>query len=135
MTTVEEILIQKGPTVIVTPAATTVKEAADKMAEAKVGSIVIEEYPKILGIFTERDLLVRVVAQGRDPATTPVSLVMSSPVASCTPNADVHQAARAMTDQHIRHLVVVDKEQIVGLLSVRDVLGHILAEQTHPPAQ
>jgi CBS domain-containing protein len=134
MTTVENILIEKGPDVIATQATTTVKDAACKMAQARVGSIVVEEYPKILGIFTERDLLVRVVAEGRDPAATPVSQVMSSPVATCAPEADIHQAARTMTDQHIRHLVVVDKEEIVGLVSVRDVLECILKQQAQPSA-
>ena len=128
MLTIEDILLAKGPDVMVATSETTVLEATKQMAEAGVGSMVIEDEAGADGIFTERDLLKRVVAEGLDPAVTLLSEVMSSPVATCDPATDVRDALTVMFDQHIRHLVVEEDGALVGLIGVRDVLSVLFKE-------
>lgn len=134
MATVEDILLSKGSGVIAAAPDTTVREAARRMAEADVGSLIIEQAPDILGIFTERDLLRRVVAAGRNPDTTFVRDVMSSPVKSCSPRDDVRGVAARLGRERLRHLAVVDAGEVVGLLSLRDLLAAELAEAGSPVA-
>lgn len=128
MLTVEDILLVKGPDVMVATSATTVLEAARQMAETGVGSVVIEDHDGVDGIFTERDLLRRVVVAGKDPAVTPLLEVMSSPVATCSLSTTVRDALAGMFEKHIRHLVVQEDSGLVGLIGVRDVLAALLKE-------
>ena len=128
MLTVRDILLVKGPDVMVATSTTTVLEAAKQMAEASVGSVIIEDSGGADGIFTERDLLRRVVVAGRDPTTTPLSKVMSSPVATCSMSTTVLDAQKIMFEKHIRHLVVEEDGGLVGLIGVRDVLAALLGE-------
>ncbi len=128
MLTVEDILLVKGPDVMVATSTTTVLEAAGQMAEAGVGSVVIEDSAGAHGIFTERDLLRRVVVAGRDPAVTPLSEVMSSPVATCNLSTTVRDALGVMFEKHIRHLVVQEGGGLFGLIGIRDVLAALLRE-------
>ncbi len=129
MLTVEDILLVKGPDVMVATSTTTVLEASRQMAEANVSSVVIEDSAGANGIFTERDLLNRVVAAGLDPAATPLSEVMSSPVATCNMSTTACDAFDSMFERHMRHLVVVEEDGgLVGLIGVRDVLAALLRE-------
>ena len=122
MTTVEDILMNKGSDVIVSAPMDTVLEAARLMSEAHVGSVVIRQDNRVAGLFTERDLLRRVVAAGKDPATTRLADVMSSPVLTCRLADDLEDCASRMGERKIRHLVVVEQDALVGLISLRDVL-------------
>ena len=122
MKTVEDILMVKGSEVIVSSPTETVLDAARVMAEAHVGSVVIRRDDRVVGLFTERDLLSRVVAAGRDPATTCLPDVMSSPVQTCRLSDDLEDCARRMSEQKIRHLVVVEQDALVGMISLRDIL-------------
>ncbi len=122
MATVEDILMIKGPDVIVASPGSTVMEAATLMAEANVGSVIIRTEGKVEGIFTERDLLRRVVTTGKDPNTVLLSEVMSSPVKSCRLADDIRHCAEMLNDRHIRHLAVIEEGALVGLISFRDVL-------------
>ena len=128
MLTVEDILLVKGPDVMVATSTTSVLEAIREMAEAHVGSVVIEDSARADGIFTERDLLRRVMAVGLDPAVTPLCEVMSSPVATCSASTTVRDALNIMFEKHIRHLVVEEGAGLVGLIGVRDVLAALLKE-------
>ncbi len=123
MTTVEQILAVKGPDVIVVTPTSTVLEVSKLMAEANVGSVIVREKGEVLGIFTERDLMRRVVASGKDPSELPVAEVMSSPVRSCRLADDVAACAELLADGHIRHLAVIEDGTLVGLIGLRDFLG------------
>jgi CBS domain-containing protein len=123
MATVEEVLMRKGPDVIVAGPATTVQQAASLMAQADVGALVIKLDQQILGIFTERDAVRRVIIYGRDPAVTLLSEVMSAPVHTCRLADDVCECGERMARQHVRHLVVVEGGALVGVISQRDVLA------------
>ena len=122
MTTVEQILAMKGPDVIVVASASTVQDVSKLMTEANVGSVIVREEDAILGIFTERDLLRRIVAVGKDPSAVPVGEVMSSPVRSCRLGDDVEVCAERLAEDHIRHLAVIEDGALVGLIGLRDIL-------------
>ena len=135
MTTVEQVLAVKGPDVIVASSSTTVLEAAKLMSEANVGSVVVREEGQVLGIFTERDLLRRVVAHKKDPSQIQLQEVMSSPVKICRLNDDIRDCAEELTRTHIRHLAVIEDGALVGLISFRDVLTtqvHDTERRTEP---
>ena len=135
MTTVEQVLAVKGPDVIVASSSTTVLEAAKLMSEANVGSVVVREEGQVLGIFTERDLLRRVVAHKKDPSQIQLQEVMSSPVKICRLNDDIRDCAEQLTRTHIRHLAVTEDDALVGLISFRDVLTaqvHDAERRTEP---
>jgi len=121
MTTVEQILEIKGPDVIVAAPTSTVLKVSKLMAEANVGSVIVRKQGEVLGIFTERDLLRRIVAPGKDPSAVPVAKVMSSPVASCRLTDNVAACAKRLTEDHIRHLAVIEDGVLVGLIGLRDI--------------
>jgi len=122
METVEQILAVKGPDVIVAAPTDTVREVSKLMAEANVGSVIVREEGAVLGIFTERDLLRRIVAPGKDPSAIPVADVMSSPVQHCRLADDVATCAERLGREHIRHLAVIEDGALVGLIGLRDIL-------------
>ncbi len=121
MPTVEAILQRKGRQVHSVPHDATVLEAARRMNEHRIGALVVVRENKVVGIFTERDVLNRVVAARRDPATTRVEEVMSSPVACCSPQTTRAECRHVMRERRIRHLPVVDDEKLVGIVSIGDI--------------
>lgn len=128
MQTVEDILMAKGPDVIVASPGTTVLEAVRLMAEAKVGSLIVKDDDGVAGIFTERDLLSRVVARSLEPGATMLADVMSSPVESVRLTTTVDDVGFAMSRSHIRHLVVMEDGALIGVVGLRDVLAAQLRE-------
>lgn len=110
---------------------TTVKDAIDVMAREHVGSALIMSDGRLAGIFTERDAVSRVLAQGRDPATTPLSAVMTGKPLTVRPQATAMEALRVLRDGGFRHLPVVDEGILVGVVSLRDFVGAELAEMEH----
>lgn len=106
-----------------------VRDAARQMDARNVASIlVIDAGERLLGIFTERDLLRRVVSAGRDPDKTAISDVMTSKPHTVGPDTSALQAMRVMQEHHIRHLPVVQGDHAIGVLSIRDFLGGELDE-------
>ncbi|MEM7309245.1 MAG: CBS domain-containing protein [Planctomycetota bacterium] len=108
----------------------TVLDAARLMQEAHIGAILVTgEREKLVGIFTERDLMSRVVVAGHDPGTLLLEEVMTRGLVTSTPERRVTEAAQEMQDRHIRHLPVVEDGQVVGILSLRDLLrAHLEAK-------
>lgn len=99
----------------------TVGDAARRMAERSCGSILVLDRDRLLGIFTERDLLVRVVAPGRDPGATPLAEVMTAEPETIGIDESVVDAVRRMDEGSFRHLPVLDAGRVVDVISVRDV--------------
>jgi CBS domain-containing protein len=120
--TIEEILMTKGPDVLIALPDNTVFEAARMMTQADCGSVVVQSDTELLGIFTERDLLKRVAAKGLDINTTRLDEVMSSPVKTCALGDDIRQVADRMESDRIRHLIVVEGDVVIGMVSLRDIL-------------
>jgi CBS domain-containing protein len=129
MHTIKEILGNKEQTVFRIAEDATVLEAAGIMNERRIGALVVTRGEKVVGIFTERDILNRVVAQRRDAAETVVRDVMTSPVACCTPETTRAECRTVMRNRRIRHLPVVQDERLVGIISIGDLIEDEEAEQ------
>mgnify|MGYP000898359506 FL=1 len=110
------------------PETMTVREAAIRMAEAKVGAMLILDHGKLTGIFTERDILNRVVAKRLDPDATPLSQVMTSDPRTISADKPLAHALVMMDEGGYRHVPVMDSGQPVGMVSARDALGAELIE-------
>ena len=106
----------------------TLRDAAKIMAKHRVGSAVVQDAEMLAGILTERDVLTA-VASGANPDSTSIQDVMTPDVVTVGPEWDLVEAAAEMARHRIRHLVVYQGSQLLGILSVRDVLPHLLPEQ------
>jgi CBS domain-containing protein len=129
MATVQNILARKGSDIISVAPGETVLHAAELMNERGIGGLVVTEGKRLAGIFTERDILRRVVAQRRDPAATKVADVMTTPVTACGPDTPLDDCAAMMTGKRIRHLPVVGDKGLVGVITIGDVLAFQVSEQ------
>ena len=122
MATVADILTRKGTQVLTIGPQATVVDAAVLMNEHKVGSLVVTEEGRVVGMFTERDVLRRVVGERRDPSQTRVGEVMTAEVFCCTPETTLEEARGAMKNRRIRHLPLVDGDnRLHGLVSIGDL--------------
>ena len=102
---------------------TSVFDAVSLMNEERVGAVAITKNDRLAGIFTERDLMIRVVLARKDAKTTPVSDVMTPNCVSARQDMTMGEALLVMSDLHFRHLPVVDDDnKVLGLLSIRDLL-------------
>jgi CBS domain-containing protein len=122
MNQLSEILEEKGAEVLQIEADASVFEAVKRMVEANVGSLLVTEGGEITGIVTERDYLRRVALEGRTVKETAVGEIMSSPLIVVTPQTTIDECMAVMTDRRIRHLPVVDGGEVVGVVSIGDVV-------------
>jgi len=99
----------------------TVKDAASKMAQQEIGSLVVIEQNKPVGIVTERDLLSRVLALGRSAEATQVKMIMSKPLICGGPDMDVTEAARFMVARGIKKLPITKEGRVIGILTLTDL--------------
>jgi len=121
-TTVREILGNKGRHMNTVSQHANVFEAAVLMNEHKIGSLLVIQDGRLIGILTERDILRRVVAEERDARHTSVGEVMTRDVVCCRLHTDMEEARVVMRDQRIRHLPVMsEQEEVVGLISIGDL--------------
>jgi CBS domain-containing protein len=123
------ILKQKGDNVYTVTPHTTVIRAVDEMCRARIGALVVLEERRPVGIFSERDLMTRVVLEQRDPATTLVGEVMSIDVLRVAPSTPPHEAMSMMTEWRVRHLPVLDGDRLVGLVSIGDLVRWSISER------
>ena len=129
MPTAQDILDKKRRDLAIIGEEATVMEAATMMSDWRIGSLVVGRREKIVGIFTERDVLNRVVARHLDPLKTIVKDVMTTPVACCQPTTKLAECRSVMTEKRIRHLPVVKENRLVGMISSGDILALENAEQ------
>lgn len=107
----------------------TVLEAVWSMQNARTGATAVLEGEQLVGIFSERDVMLRVVAAQRDASTTKVDRVMTSPVKSVPEDHDAGDALELMISNHIRHLPILDSQgNLTGLISLRNLLQHHVEE-------
>lgn len=116
---VKEIMVRDVRTVDVKE---TVLDATHIMDRFEIGCVIATEDRKPVGILTERDILRRVVLKSKDPAKVNIHEVMSQPLAKVGPNTNVKRAARMMIKRRIKKLVVVSSSQLVGILSLTDIV-------------
>lgn len=125
---IEEIIRDRGSDALYTvPASATVGDAVEMMAEREIGAVlVMNEDDLVAGIFTERDLLMRVVRRGLDAKNTPISLVMTRDVRFVSPGTTVEAAMALMHLRRHRHLLVIDGPQVHGMVSMRDLVYQVV---------
>jgi CBS domain-containing protein len=130
MKNVAEILKSKAEQTVVTitPSA-SVFDAIKLMAEKSIGALLVIEDLKIVGIITERDYARKIVLMGRSSKETPVRDVMTSPVMYVRPNQTNEECMALMTDNRVRHLAVMDNSELIGLISIGDLVKDIISEQ------
>ncbi len=123
MSTVRDLLVRKGTAVVSIPPTATVLDAAHVMNDKGIGGVVVLDDHKLVGIFTERDIMRRVVAANRDPATTLVSDVMTTECITIMPDVQIAVCRAMMSTRRIRHLPVVHDGGLVGMITSGDVLA------------
>ncbi|HYH08053.1 MAG TPA: CBS domain-containing protein [Thermoanaerobaculia bacterium] len=111
-----------GQTLTVLEPGTDVRTAAQRMSEVNIGAAAVVESGRLAGIFSERDIMARVVAKGLDPSGTTVGLVMSKELVVAESTENVDSALQKMHSIRARHLPVVDDGKLVGMISIRDLL-------------
>lgn len=126
---VAKVLEQKTERVEAVTAQTSISEAIARMNQRNIGSILVMDGERLVGIFTERDVLTRVVPQELDPQRTPVGEVMTRQPVTITPTNSVQDAMMLMTDTRKRHLPVVQNGKVVGMLSIGDVTRWMVRDQ------
>jgi CBS domain-containing protein len=130
MAVVRDLLARKGTDVVSIAPSATVLDAAQLMNDRGVGGVVVlDGNGALLGIFTERDILRRVVAAGRAPDTTRLSEVFSRDNVTSGPHTHVVECASIMSTRRVRHLPVIDAGGLHGLVTIGDVLAHRLSDQ------
>ncbi|MHB8643319.1 MAG: CBS domain-containing protein [Gaiellaceae bacterium] len=130
MAHVSEILRGKSNDVLKIEASATVYDALVKIVDANVGSILVTEGGRVTGIMTERDYLRKIAVLGRTSHNTKVSEIMTSPLIYVTPATTIEEAMAIMTDRRIRHLPVVENDDVIGIVSIGDVVKFQSQEQS-----
>ncbi|MHB8206359.1 CBS domain-containing protein [Mucilaginibacter sp.] len=122
MKKVSDILKRKGGSVVTIDAATTVLDALKLMADKNIGSVVISENGKYLGLMTERDYARKVILQGRSSHETPVREIMSTGLPRIVPETSIETCMHIMSESNIRYLPVFVEDQLSGIVSINDLV-------------
>jgi len=130
MATVRDVVAEKGADVNLIAPTDSVFDAVRAMVDANCGSLLVTDGDEIAGIITERDYLRRIAIEGRTSKGTLVQEIMTAPVGYGEPSCDVEEALALMTDRHIRHLPVVDGSDLLGLISIGDLVRFQTKEQS-----
>lgn len=131
MVRVRYLLSQKDANVWCIGPEDPVLEAIQMMADKHVGALPVVQGEELVGIVSERDYARKVILLGRSSADTPVWQIMSSPVTTVSPEEEVHRCMEIMTEQHIRHLPVVERGKMIGIISIGDLVKAVIDEQQH----
>ena len=128
--TVRDLLQDKGDQIWTTHADTTVYEAVGKMGKHNIGALVVlDENDKVFSVLSERDYSRKVVLQGRTSRDTMVSEIVEGPVFTVTTKDSVNHCMKVMSDEHIRHLPVMDGDKLIGMVSMGDIVRWVMASQ------
>ena len=126
---VKDILKVKGNNVFSIAPSLMVYEAVELMCQRNIGGLLIVDNGKLEGIFTERDYARKLILKGKSSKTTPISELMTRNPITVSPETTIDDCMNVMTDKFIRHLPVVEEDQLVGIISIGDVVKHIIEEQ------
>lgn len=129
MNSVRQLLKEKGNNVWTISPNQTVYQALELMAEKDVGALLVTEGSRVAGIFTERDYARKVILKGISSVNTNVSKLMVKEVIYVTQNESIDDCMALMTENRIRHLPVIEDEKLVGIVSIGDVVNHIISLQ------
>lgn len=128
MKTVANILAVKGSDVFRVAPGASVFEALQMLAEKNIGALVVTEGGKLVGIISERDYARKVALVDRTSRDVLVSEIMSSDVKTVAPTASIEECMELMTERHIRHLPVLEDNELVGVISIGDVVKAVIAD-------
>ncbi len=131
MRTVQQLLDEKGHDIQSIHPDDSVFDAIQKLAEANIGSLIVVEDDRPVGIFTERDYARNVILKGKSSPTTKVRDIMTTRVIYVQPEHTVEHCMAIMTDKHIRHLPVLRDEKLIGMISIGDLVKSIIADQKY----
>lgn len=129
MTTVQQLLNEKGREVLSIGPEDSVYDAIKKMADNNVGALVVLEQGRLVGIFTERHYARNVFLKGRSSPKTTIREIMSTRVVCARPEQTVEECMAVMTDRAVRHLPVLEKKELVGIVSMGDLVKNIISNQ------
>ncbi len=129
MPKVRDLLARKNGEVSSVGESVDVLTAAKKMNDRRIGSLVVTRGEQVVGIFSERDILTRVVAEGLMPAEVKVGDVMTAPVACCRMDTKLEECKLVMTSKRIRRLPVVEDGKLLGIVTSGDILASQTSEQ------
>ncbi len=130
MPTVRQLLAEKPTNAVfaVRPDQMVI-HALELMADRKVGAVMVIENDRLVGIFSERDYARKGIIAGRKAKSTPVTEVMTHNVFVMTPEQEIEDCMKMMSEKHIRHLPVLEDDRVIGLLSIGDIVTAMLREQ------
>lgn len=132
---VDDILNSKSRVLVTIPQASNIREAGDRISSARVGMLlVVDEQQKLVGTLSERDIVCFTAAYGSKALSEPVEVAMSKAPSVVTPQDSVAHVMRVMTEQRVRHTPVIDRGNLVGVLSIGDILKSRLAEKDQETA-
>ena len=130
MKTAADILKSKSDQIVHSIASTaSVFDAVKSMADKSIGALLVMEGKRIVGIITERDYARKTILMGRASKETPVSEIMTSEVMYVRPNQTSEECMALMTENRVRHLLVIDKRRLLGLVSIGDLVKDIISQQ------
>jgi len=127
--TVADILRNKGSEVWSISPDEIVIDALKVMAEKRIGALLVMENDKLVGIFSERDYARKVALEGRSSRESTVREIMSHKVLCARPDQTIHECMALMSDKRARHLPIVDHKEVIGMVSIGDLVKSIIAEQ------
>jgi len=127
--TVRDVLRKKGQGYWATTPEMTAYDALDLMSDKNIGAVLVMEGSRLVGIFSERDYARKVILMGKSSKTTQVADLMTSPAISARLDMTLHDCMILMTDNHIRHLPIVEDGLVVGVMSIGDVVSAIIEGQ------
>lgn len=126
---VRDILKAKGSVVYSVEPQAMVYNAIEQMCERNIGGLLIVEQGKLVGIFTERDYARKLILKGKSSKDTPIKDLMTPDPFTVTPDSSIEDCMKLMSSKHIRHLPVTEGEKLIGMISIGDVVKHIIEEQ------
>ena len=129
MKTVSDLLRAKPARLVSIRPDASVLDAIKVLAQEDIGAAIVMEGDRLAGIFSERDYTRKVILQGRSSNTTRVDEIMTKSVITVNPRTQTRQCMQLMTEKQIRHLPVVDDKRVIGMVSIRDIVGDIIADQ------
>ena len=135
MKTINYILQSKPKQIFSVPRSTSVFDALQFMMDKNISALLVMEDEKLCGIFSERDYARKIVLQGKSSKTTPIEEVMTSKLITIAPQEPIDRCMELMTNNHIRHLPVLESETVVGMISIGDVVKSMIEIQKDTIAQ
>lgn len=131
MQTIKQLLEKKGSEILTIDPNSSVFDAIKSMADHHIGSLIVMQNERLVGIITERDYSRNVILKGKSSVNTAVKDIMTKNVLCTKPDQTVEEAMALMTDKRVRHLPVVENGNVLGIISIGDLVKTIISEQKH----